>query len=460
MRERAELFHDTDGHVFATVHEDGHRETWALDSRMFHGWLSATFYAVNERAPREMAIKDALHTLAGLGRFHGESHKVWLRAGVHDGRYFLDLANASWQVIEVSPGAWRLVDDSPARFRRTATMRALPKPSSGGNLDALWRVLNVAECDRPLVLAWILECWRPETHTPVLELGGEQGSGKSETQARLRDLIDPSEINLRTAPTHLEHLFVSAHNNWLVSLNNLSRLRRAEQDALCVLSTGGGFATRTLYSNAEETAFNTLRPVVMNGIAGLATAQDLVDRVIRVELPTLTRRRASAVLAREFEQARPLLLGALLDLFAATLQNLPDVYIDEPPRMADFAHLGEAMFRALGRTDRFVDLYRDRQRAVSLTALESSPVACAVVALMEVTDQWSGPAKALLERLARHRQDTEAWPRSPRGLGDAIRRAVPALRILNISVQFDPVRRRDGYHISLSRPIESAERDE
>ena len=44
-----------------------------------------------------MAIKDALHSLAGPGRFHGESHKVWLRAGVHDGRYFLDLANVDWQ---------------------------------------------------------------------------------------------------------------------------------------------------------------------------------------------------------------------------------------------------------------------------------------------------------------------------------------------------------------------------
>ena len=451
VRERAELFHDSDGRVYATVEESGHRETWALDSRAFHRWVSATFYAATGKAPRELALKDALHTLAGIGRFRGETRKVWLRVGIAGDRYVLDLGNEDWQAVEVGPEGWRLLDDASLRFRRTATMRALPVPCTGGNLEALWRVLNVAVLDRPMILAWILECWRPETHTPVLELGGEQGSGKSETQGRLRDLIDPSEMNLRAAPARLEDIFISAHNNWLVSLNNLSRLRRSEQDALCVLSTGGGFATRTLYSNAEETVFDTLRPVVMNGISGLASAQDLVDRLIRVELPALKRRRASVELAREFDELRPALLGALLDLFSATLRELPHVRLENPPRMADFAQLGEAMFRALGRSGRFVELYCARQRATSLAALESSPVACAVLALMETTPRWSGPTKALLETLARHRQDTETWPRSPRGLGDALRRSSPALRLLEIDIYFDPVRHRDGYHVTVSQ---------
>ncbi len=456
VHERAELFHDEDGYVYATVQEGGHRETWSLDSRAFHGWVSATYYETTGKTPREAALKDALHTLTGIGRFKGPARKVWLRVAVDAEQYVLDLANPDWEVVTVSGDGWRLRDDAGTRFRRTATMRALPTPRAGGDLAKLWRVLNVAVDDQPLMLAWILECWRPETHSPVLELGGEQGSGKSETQARLRDLIDPSEINLRSAPSRVDDLFISAHNNWLVSLNNLSRLRRSQQDALCVLSTGGGFATRTLYSNSEETAFNTLRPVVINGIAGLATAQDLVDRLIRIELPALKRRRPSVELAREFDELRPTLLGALLDLFSATLRELPHVRLKDPPRMADFARLGEAMFRALGRPGRFVELYRARQQATSLAALESSPVACAVLALMETTARWTGPAKALLETLARHRQDTETWPRSPRGLGDALRRSAPALRLLEVDVYFDPVRHRDGYHVTVTRAGQQA----
>jgi hypothetical protein len=79
-----------------------------------------------------------------------------------------------------------------------------------------------------------------------------------------------------------------------------------------------------------------------------------------------------------------------------------------------------------------------------------------VLSLMETTARWSGPAKELLETLARHRQDSEAWPRSPRGLTDALRRAAPPLRLLRIQVDFDPVRHRDGYHVMLRRSPDSS----
>ena len=51
---------------------------------------------------------------------------------------------------------------------------------------------------------------------------------------------------------------------------------------------------------------------------------------------------------------------------------------------------------------------------------------------METTDNWTGATKALLNTLNPYRQDTEGWPRSPRGLGDALRRNVTTLRLLGI----------------------------
>ena len=40
-------------------------------------------------------------------------------------------------------------------------------------------------------------------------------------------------------------------------------------------------------------------------------------------------------------------------------------------------------------------------------------------------------------------------PRSPRGLGDALRRLSPALRSIGIHVSIDPQRKKDGIHVSI-----------
>src|ERR1035437_5210219 len=51
---------------------------------------------------------------------------------------------------------------------------------------------------------------------------------------------------------------------------------------------------------------------------------------------------------REFEEARPRILGALLDAVVAGLGNLPAVNLDQLRRMADFAICVSAGERALG----------------------------------------------------------------------------------------------------------------
>lgn len=166
----------------------------------------------------------------------------------------------------------------------------------GGSIDALWKFANIPEQQRPLVLAWMLEAFRPTTPFSILELTGEQGSAKSATQDKLRRLIDPNAVNLRAAPKSTEDLFVSAGCNWLVSLNNLSHLSAQQQDALCTLATGGGFASRTLYTNADETLIECKRPVIFNGIVPCATAQDLVDRIVHIDLPEIQTYKEDSIL--------------------------------------------------------------------------------------------------------------------------------------------------------------------
>jgi len=316
-------------------------------------------------------------------------------------------------------------------------MQPLPDPVAGGSIDALWRVANIPHGSRLLALAWLVECLRPDTPYPVAELLGEQGSGKSGTQTALRGLFDPNACNLRGVPKSVEDIFVSAGVCSVLSYENVSHLPAPMQDALCVIATGGGHARRKLYSDSEESIINVKRPIILNGISACVTAQDLVDRTITIETPVITERMEVTELWHEYEAERPRLLGALLDIAAKALELLPTMQIpsDERPRLVEFARLGMAVAAAAGHKpeDFMREFNASRQESLSRT-IDASPVAAAVVDMVEARPVgMTASAKEILLALEQFRPTgCDSWPKSPKGLGDALRRAAPALRQIGI----------------------------
>lgn len=436
VEQRFELFHDQNKDVYTRDMKSG--EVRNLASRQFRDCLLAGFYQDTGKAPRDQSIREALGTLAGLGRFHGECLDIHLRTAGTNGEYFLDLAvSGSSRAIRITSGTWEIVESPTAMFVRQESTQPLPAPLTGGSIEPLWRVANIPHGSRLLVLSWLIECLRPDTPYPLLELLGEQGSAKSTTQIALRRLIDPNACDLRGAPKSVEDIFVSAGACCLISYENVSHLPGPMQDALCVLATGGGFAKRKLYSDTEESVVNVKRPIVINGISAAVTAQDLVDRAITVETPVITDRLEVTDLWRAYEVERPKLLGALLDIAVRALELLPQMSIpaDERPRLVEFARLGMAVAKAVGQLPE--DFMREfnacRQESLSRT-IDASPVAAAVVDLIEARPYgMTAPVKEILLILEQFRPTgCDSWPRSPKGLGDALRRAAPALRQLEI----------------------------
>ncbi|AEM47215.1 hypothetical protein Acife_1047 [Acidithiobacillus ferrivorans SS3] len=139
------------------------------------------------------------------------------------------------------------------------------------------------------------------------------------------------------------------------------------------------------------------------------------------------------------------------------LHLIPSVVIppEQRPRMADFAMLGEAIARVQGYTEgHFLSLYTDHRRAAIGRTIDASPVAAAMVDYVDRGNRYSGTVKGLLEVLTEHKPDHERdeyWPRSPKGLADAMRRYSPALRQMGIKARVDNARRKDGIHCELAK---------
>jgi len=436
---------DADRNAVAVIPMPSRREVWRVYSSGFEDWLRAAYWRAKEMGVPETTMKSALATLAAAGINDGDEIEVHVRAARCDDGYLIDLADEQWQAIHVTPQGWRVVNESPVYFTRTPSMRSLPMPvptrMTHGDVGLLWQHTNVPTHSRVMVLAWLLDCFRPDTPFPALELVGEQGSAKSTTQSVLRSLVDPNKVMLRGRPKTVEDVFVAAANNWLVSYENLSGLTPEQQDAFCTLATGGGFASRQLYTNGEEHVMETKRPVVLNGIAVVATRPDLIDRVIHVDLPTIPAdaRRDDADTHAGWERDQPKVFAGLLDLFSAALAILPTVKLTQKQRMADYERLGEAVARALGfAPGEFQQQYAELVRAGIDRALESNAVAQALdkyLAERVLPINWQGTAGQLYDLLNTHSiPDRSSWPRSPKGLSDQLRRIAPAYRAKGIDI--------------------------
>ncbi len=324
----AALFHTPDGNAYATVAVEGHQETWPLKVRSFRHWLARLFYQAEAKSPHTQAVQDAIEVLQGKALFDGPEIPVYTRLAASSDAIYLDLTDEPWQAVEITASGWRVVTEPPVKFRRAKGMLSLPVPVTGGCLTDLRDFVNVtSEEDWRLLVSWLIAALRPAGPYPVLVVYGEQGSAKSTLVRVLRNLMDPNTAAVRTTPRDERDLVIAAKNGWLIALDNLSRLPDWLSDSLCRLATGSGFATRELYTDDEEAIFEAQRPAVINGIEELATRGDLLDRSILLYLPAIPekKRKNERDFWTAFEQARPQLLGALLDVVSMALQELPDV---------------------------------------------------------------------------------------------------------------------------------------
>ena len=225
-----------------------HRETYPIRSRDTRLYLTRQFYDEHGKPPGAQALQDALGILEAKALFDGDEMPVHVRVAEQDGKIYVDLANDSWEAVEIDRDGWRVISDPPVRFRRPKGMKPLPHPTDGGSVDALRPFVNIKdERDWCLTKGWLVGAFRPTGPYPVLILQGEQGSAKTTLARVLRAVVDPSTAPVRTVPRGEHDLVIAANNSRLLALDNLSSLPPWLSDALCRLSTGGGFGTRTLY---------------------------------------------------------------------------------------------------------------------------------------------------------------------------------------------------------------------
>jgi len=438
--QKNKLFHDCSGDAYTEIVRNSIKATYKVRSRDFREYLSHELYELTGRGANNNAITDAIATLEASSKFGGEHIIIAVRTHFHNDQVFIDLGCKDRKIIQINNAGYIYTDTAPIKFIRKSGMLALPTPKAGGRIMLLRKYINVPEAEFSLIYGWIFCALAGIKPYPILILQGEQGTGKSTTCKVIRSLVDPSTVPLRSPPKDTRDLLVSAANTHCVVLDNLSGINAELSDCLCRLSTGGGHDVRALFTDNEQYLIEIQKPVMCNGIDDVASRPDLAERSLIINLPTISNksRKSETAFNKEFEQDRPLIMGAILDGISSGLKHQAHVHLEEKPRMADAANWITACERELGLEGAFMVAHKANQLNAVEIGIESSPLGSALMTYMTDRLKWTGKPTELFNILTDISGDrvtrSKSWPQSTKGMSNLIKRLTPSFRAIGIDI--------------------------
>jgi hypothetical protein len=376
-----------------------------------------------------------------------EPETVSLRSGADfDGSVIIDLGGTPPLFVRIRPEGWEVVDQSPIPFRRTKLTAPMPLPVAGGIITELFDILNVPAEDRDLLIGWLVAGLMPLKGHALLFLRALKGAAKSTMARYLIGLIDPSMAPLRPAPDDLKDWSVAINGSKVFALDNLSYIPRWLSDALAQVITGIAKVDRELYTNEELSIRSHRRIVILTSIDIGSMEADLAERTLLVELEPLNmdQRVDEEILDRRYEEMRPRVLGALLDLVSQVLARRDSVEVAELPRMADFGKVLATLDQIRGTAS--LDRFHTIQATFDTEVVEGSAVGQALLKLVEYDQgapfSWPtlGGGKTmggLLDDLTEKasRPLPKSWPTTPAKLRGIIDRITSSLEGLGVTVE-------------------------
>lgn len=350
-------------------------------------------------------------------------------ASPNEGEILLDVGDAAAHVIRITADGWEVLDgdtEVPVIFHRTTLTNPLPIPERGGDLEQIWKFVNVKNVDdRQVARGWLvaavvlvgLPC-------PIFGLLGEQGTAKTTAARRLTSLFDPTGAPVRRPPKDIDKLMHSLAGSRTTVLDNLSSIPHWMSDALCRAVTGESDADRMLYTDDELRIIKVMGVIAFTGIDVGALNGDLAERCVwgNLERISPSERRSERELQREWDASYASIVGGLLDLVVLTLQALPQVSLAEKPRMADFAEVLAAIDLATGSDG--LSYYMAAQEAVADEIVATDTFIVELTSKIRVP--WRGTTKELYPLLTKP-EGEKYWP-AARGLAGKLKRIAPDLR--------------------------------
>lgn len=395
------FFHNSLEETFVAVDKGNFYEVHGIEDKKYQLLLRKRYYDKTLKAPSKDNVNQAIGVLEAKALYEGEEIEVAKRCTSVESTIYYDLADKDSTIIKVDEDGWCKDDNKQILFIRRNNMleQVIPEPYEDltGLLERHFRFKD--EEDKILHAVSLVTRLIPHIPHPIEVIHGEKGASKTTTMKMNRSLIDPASRDIISIPKAIQDLAITLFNNYMPCFDNLDNISAEKSDLFCIASTGGGYSKRKLYTDDDEKIINFKSRITLNGINIMATRADLLDRCLVLGLERIPEdeRKEETRVWEEFNADKPRILGAMFTTLSKAMKIYPTVTLDKLGRMADFTRWGYAVAEACGIGGQvFLKAYLNNQKKANQEAVESNPIATALIKYISETNGFSGTVSSLL----------------------------------------------------------------
>jgi len=300
---------------------------------------------------------------------HDESNNVWILVDINPIRY-----------IKITTGAITEETECPIIIVLNDRSKALPRLSAKSDLSLVNKYVNVERNQLPLLHTFIVECFVANGQFSILQLLGQEQTGKSTLIKILHKLIDPSE-NMNVSITDEWSFYLMANQTHLVDYDNLEKdnMQKWVSSALSRIATGTAYVKRKLHTNSGTVSLATANPQIIASIEQVIDKSDVLSRSFVINTPIMESK--NYLLDSEFWDAfdndYPAIFTGLVKAIQHVLKNKDQADRKNLERMSESHLIGRTLesFEGLNWGMTYDDSLSNNKEVVAETIIDEKPVA-------------------------------------------------------------------------------------
>ncbi len=392
--------------------------------------------------------------------------KISYRVGIGQHAYFLDLADGmnfiqyssdGAKQVRLDPRSMHLIDvdflrppnlsridaitqdkpDVPGDFLSNYDEKEFSYQLSGKTpyLNYLLRLTNIPEKYYSTIITWMVCTLFPETDQTLLEITGEEDSGKSTAAWIIKSLIDPSEKTLSEPPNSPKDLLAIAKNNYIIAIDNADNLSETMQKQIYELLSNGIQSQINHGNSGSNWTVNLRNPVISVSTSSALSNPLLSKKAISIDLPSLEEKALNDNVKMLSQEMNSQALLELAKIAAGTLKKTrsPALRINNEIYFDDFALMGSMVCKYFNASaDSFAKTLNELRHETNEDIIDESIVGKYILLWAAENPKYKANKplndwqKELFKNLSE--EDRNDWPKSTRKFGAELKKIAPRLK--------------------------------